>query len=328
MSQTLTPIRQLTLLHPLPDAEYARLHAAVPEVRFVRADTAADWTGAVAHADAVLLGHQGVTIDDLLGAAPGLRWIQTASAGVDRVLTPRLRASPVVVTNASGVHAVNIAEHVLALLLGFARQLPALRDAQHRQAWTTPPLPGLFEAEGQTLLVVGLGAIGGAVARKAAALGLKVTAVRRDPHGDGVPGVERTVGLDALDDELPHADHLVIALPLTAETRGLFGAERLARLRPGAYLYNIARGGIVDTGALLAALQSGHLAGAGLDVTDPEPLPPASPLWRLPQVVITSHTAGLTPNGARRLVDITLDNLLRVREGRPLRNVVDRARGY
>jgi len=327
MSLTLAPIRQLTLLHPLPDTEVERLHAVVPEVRLVRAG-ARDWVDAVAHADAVLLGHQGVTVDDLLGAAPGLRWIQTAAAGVDRVLTARLRASPVVVTNASGAHAANMAEHVMALMLGFARQLPLLRDAQQRQAWPPPPLPGLFEVEGQTALVVGLGAAGGEVARKALALGLKVTAVRRDPQAEGVPGLERTVGLAQLDEELPHADHVIVALPLTAETRGLFDAARIARMRPGAYLYNIARGALVDTAALLSALQSGHLAGAGLDVTDPEPLPAASPLWRLPQVVITCHTAGWTPNSARRLVDITIDNLLRARAGRPLRNVVDPSLGY
>jgi len=216
----------------------------------------------------------------------------------------------------------------MALVLGFARQLPLLRDAQQRHAWPPPPLPGIFEAEGQGLLVVGLGAIGGEVARKATALGLKVAAVRRDPHGEAVQGVERMVGLAELDNELAHADHVVIALPLTTETRGLFDAARIARMRPGAYLYNISRGAIVDTAALLAALQAGRLAGAGLDVTDPEPLPAASPLWRLPQVVITGHTAGSTPNSARRLFDVTIDNLLRARAGRPLRNVVDRSRGY
>jgi len=327
MTQTLAPIRQLALVHPLPDAEFERLRDAVPEVRLVRADPS-DWGRAVAQADAVLLGHHGVTVDDLLGAGPGLRWIQTASAGVDRHLTARLRASPVVLTNASGVHTVNIAEHVLALLLGFARNLPVLAAAQQRQAWREGPVPDVFEAEGQSLVVVGLGAIGGTLARKAAALGLRVTGVRRDPVGESPAGVERVVGLDALNDVLAMADHVVIALPLTPATRGLFDADRIARIRRGAYLYNIARGAIVDSDALLAALVSGHLAGAGLDVTDPEPLPPASPLWRTPGVVVTSHTSGQTPRSAHRLVDIVIDNLLRAREGRPLRNVVDTTRGY
>lgn len=327
MSQTLAPVRQLTLLHPLPDAELARLHDAVPEVRLVRAGDG-DWPAAVARADAVLLGHDTVAIDDLLGAAPGLQWIQTASAGVERHLSPRLRASRVVLTNASGVHAVNIAEHVLALLLGFARQLPHLAAAQQRREWDRSALDQRFEAEGQTLVVVGLGAIGGSIARKAAALGLRVVGVRRDAGGEAPPGVERVVALDSLDDALARADHVVIALPLTPVTKGLFDAARIARLKQGAHLYNIARGAIVDTAALLDALQSGHLAGAGLDVTDPEPLPPTSPLWRLPQVVITAHTSGVTPQASRRLVDIVIDNLLRARDGRPLRNVVDRTLGY
>jgi len=327
MTQTIAPIRQLALVHPLPDAEFERLRDAIPEVRVVRSGPT-DWGKAVAQADAVLLGHHGVTVDDLLGAGPGLRWIQTASAGVDRHLTARLRASPVVLTNASGVHTVNIAEHVLALLLGFARNLPVLAAAQQRQSWREGPVPDLFEAEGQTLVVVGLGAIGGTIARKAAALGLRVTGVRRDPVGEAPVGVERVVGLDALDAVLGAADHVVIALPLTAATQRLFDAERFARMKPGAYLYNIARGAIVDTEALLASLASGQLAGAGLDVTDPEPLPSTSPLWRMPRVVITSHTSGQTPRSAHRLVDIVIDNLLRAREGRPLRNVVDAERGY
>lgn len=328
MTHTLFPVRQLALLHPLPAAELDRVRAAVPEVRLVSAE-GPEGLRAAAGADAVLLGHQGASIDDVLGAAPGVRWIQTASAGVDRHLTPRLRASPVVLSNASGVHAPNIAEHVLALMLGFARGLPQLAQAQQRSEWRGEPPRGLFELEGQSLVVVGLGAIGAAIARKASALGLRVTGVRRDPSGERRAELARVVGLDALDGVLATADHVVIALPLTPATQGLFDAARLARVCAGAYLYNIGRGALVDTAALVDALQSGHLAGAGLDVVDPEPLPAASPLWQLrDRVVISGHTSGNSPRTVTRLVDLLIDNLLRARDGRPLRNVVDIARGY
>ncbi|KAF1049192.1 D-2-hydroxyacid dehydrogenase [Xylophilus sp.] len=323
-------LRHVGLAHPLDEAAVQRLRTAFPALRFEPVPREG-WQSAVAQADALLLGRQAVPVDALLEHALRLRWIHGVGAGVERLVTPRLRASGVVLTNSRGVHAVPIAEHVLALMLAFARQLPALLQSQQAARWIDKPLRGTFELQGQTLAVVGLGEIGGALARKAAALGLRVLAVRRRPQQGGgalPPGVERVAGLDGLDAVLAEADHVAVCLPLTDATRGLFDAARLARLRAGAHLYNIGRGALVDSAALLAALESGRLGGAGLDVTDPEPLPSESPLWRHPRVVITAHTSAASPRNGARMLDILADNLGRAARGEPLRNQVDLAQGY
>ena len=206
------------------------LKAIFPSLRFV-AVTPEDWCEAVAGADAIFLG-RGIAVDDVLAQAPKLRWIQTEGAGVDRALTERLRRSDVVLTNSSGVHGIPIAEHVLALILAFARELPALGRAQARHTWEKPQRE-IFELEGQTLAVIGLGAIGLILARKAHGLGLRVLGLRRYPDTNKPDFVERLFGSDELDSALEQADHVAICLPLTDATRGLFNATRFARMRPG-----------------------------------------------------------------------------------------------
>ncbi|HSD38543.1 MAG TPA: D-2-hydroxyacid dehydrogenase [Rhodocyclaceae bacterium] len=329
----LASLQRVALAHPRAGEDFLRLQADHPKLEFLLAN-GADWQSQVATAQAVLLGRS-LPIDELLDDAPQLRWIHTIGAGVDRLLVPRLRDSGVVLTNSSGVHAINIAEHVLALALSFARQLHVLGKAQARSEWLGPgvkgpyiPLPKVFELEGQTLAVIGLGAIGQALSRKADALGLRVLGVRRSLRGELVPGVSQHYSVEDLDAALAQADHVAITLPLTPQTQGLFNAERLSRIKKGAYIYNIGRGAIIDSEALLEALHSGHIAGAGLDVTDPEPLPPDSPLWQHPDVIITAHTSGSTPHNARRTLDIFCDNLGRSLRGEALRNVVDKQLGY
>lgn len=329
---TATPLkdalREVALASPVNDAGLGQLRHAYPSLHF-RPVTASDWREQGAAAQGLLFGRGEPGIDEWLAHAPQLRWVHTVSAGVDRLLTPRLRDSGVLLTNSRGVHAVGIAEHVLALMLAFARGLPGLLQAQREARWTPPPFQGSFELQGQTLAVVGQGAIGSALATRAAALGLRVRGVRREAGAaETLPGTAPVVGFESLDAVLAEADHVAICLPLTARTQGLFDAARLQRVKRGAYLYNIGRGAIVDSTALQQALADGRLAGAGLDVTDPEPLPADSPLWRLPQVIITSHTSGATPANAQRVLDIFLDNLGRAQRGEPLRNVVDLARGY
>lgn len=320
------PLSRIGLAHPLTAQALGRLRDAQPGLRF---DLLApgDWHAKAAHVQAVLLGRGSIPVDELLDHAPDLRWIHSVGAGVDRLVTPRLRDSGVVLTNSSGVHAVAIAEHVLALMLAFARRLPSLLASQAQSRWAQRPLQGTFELQGQTLAVLGLGAIGSALAHKASALGLRVLAVRRRP-GPPPHGVARVAGFDELDGVLREADHVAICLPLTGATRGLFDAQRLGRLKPGAHLYNIGRGAIVDSHALQLALDDGRLAGAGLDVTDPEPLPADSRLWLHPRVIITSHTSGMTPHNAGRVIDIFIDNLGRAQRGEPLRNAVDLDAGY
>jgi phosphoglycerate dehydrogenase-like enzyme len=315
-------------LHPVEAGQVQRFRDAVPGVEFLQLEGDALPKG-VERAQAAAIAWTGPHIDAILDAARGLQWLHQRGAGIDRIATPKLVASDrLVLTNGSGNHAINISEHVLALMLAFARQLPALVRAQDERQWRPPKTSTLFELSGQTLAVVGAGALGCAVGVRAAAFGMRVLGVRRTPDGTLPPGFAAMAGLADLDAVLGEADHVVITLPLTAETRGLFSTARLAAMKPGAHLYNVGRGAIVDSAALLSALRSGHLAGAGLDVTDPEPLPADSPLWSEPGVIVTAHSSGQTPSSWPRYEALLLENIRRFRAGEPLLNVVDKRLGY
>jgi phosphoglycerate dehydrogenase-like enzyme len=318
-------VTTFAFLHPIAAERLQAFRAALPGVEFLAADGTATLPSGIERAQAATIGWDFLAIDELLAAAPALRWLHLRGAGLDRILTPGLAASDVVLTNGSGNHAPNIAEHLLAMMLAFARRLPQLLGAQRERRWTSLAMDEVFELGGQTLAIVGLGAIGEELAWRAAALGMEVIGVRR--HAGG-PLPRGTTRLAPLDDALAAADHVAITLPLTPATRGLFDAARLARCKPGAWLYNVGRGPIVEPAALLAALESGHIAGAGLDVTDPEPLPAESPLWVHPRVMITAHTSGLTPRSFERYQALLLDNVGRFSRGEPLLNVVDKQQGY
>jgi phosphoglycerate dehydrogenase-like enzyme len=248
---------------------------------------------------------------------------------VDDVPLAELAARGIVVTNNSGVHAPNIAEHLMAMMLAFARQLPFLYRGQLAREWRdSTTRPRVFELSGQTLLVVGLGDIGLALAERAAAFGMRVIGTRRRPEQPAPSTVSRVVATDRLAEVLPEADHVAICLPLTAGTRGLFDAAMLTRMKPTGYLYNIGRGPIVATDALVEALANGGLGGAGLDVTDPEPLPPDSPLWAMDNVLITMHTSGGTPHYWDRALELLVANIDRYERGEELHNRVDPETGY
>ena len=315
-------------LHPIDAERLQVFRDALTGVEVLTLDGDALPPG-IERAEAAAIAWTGPPIDDILAAATRLEWLHQRGAGIDRISTPRLVASDrLVLTNGSGNHAINIAEHVFGLMLAFARQLPALVRAQDRREWRPPKASTLFELSGQTLAVVGAGALGCAVAVRAAAFGMRVRGVRRTPDGTLPPGFESMSALAGLDAVLGDADHVVITLPLTAETRGLFSTGRLAAMKRGARLYNVGRGAIVDPEALLAALRSGHLAGAGLDVTEPEPLPDDSPLWSEPGVIVTAHSSGQTPSSWPRYEALLLENLRRFQAGEPLLNVVDKRLGY
>lgn len=262
---------------------------------------------------------------ELLADAPRLRWIQTLTAGADGVSFPDLERRGIVMTNGSGIHAPNVAEHILGLMLAFARRFPTLLQNQKRHEWTER-VPQ-FELNTQTLCVVGLGDIGLALAERASAIGMRVTGVRRR-EAALPPFIEEAASLETMDRLLVEADHIAICLPLTARTGGIFDAARLSSLKHGVYLYNIGRGEIVDQNAMIDLLRSGQLAGAGLDVTDPEPLPPDNPLWDLENVIITSHTSGRSERRLDRFADLLIDNIARYCSGEPLRNIVDPVEGY
>jgi phosphoglycerate dehydrogenase-like enzyme len=265
------------------------------------------------------------------GAGARLRWVHSASAGVGAALFPEMVASDVVLTNSAGIYAEPMADTVLAMLLHFARGLDVAVRAQAERRWAKAAFAGadapVRELAETAVGIVGLGGIGRAVARRCAALGMRVRAVRR--RGSEAPeGVELLRGEGALEALLRGSDALVVAAPMTAETRAMIGARELAMLPAGAVVVNVARGGIVDEAALADALAAGRLRGAALDVFAAEPLAPASPLWGLSNVLVTPHVSGISHLFWPRQTHLLLDNLGRYLRGAPLRNTVDKTLGY
>lgn len=256
--------------------------------------------------------------------AADVTWIQAASAGVDGLLFPELVDSHVVVTNARGVFDEALAEHTLGVLLAFAKGIPAVVERQRRHEWTHGATERLI---GKRLLVVGAGPIGHAIGRVAGHLGMVVRAVARTAR----PGNEvfRAIhGADELVDACGWADVVVNALPSTPETRHAFDERVFSAMKPSARFVNVGRGATVDEAALIDVLTRRGIAGAALDVFEEEPLPPDSPLWELPQVIVTPHVAGDFAGWREAVVELFLENLERYLTGRPLRNVVDKRRGY
>ena len=263
----------------------------------------------------------------MLHGSPALEWLQTNSAGVEPYIQPGVLAGDTLLTNATGAYGLAIAEHMLGMLLELFKKLELYRDAQKSGAWQSQ---GAVKAVyGSTVLVLGMGDIGGEFAARCKALGAKVIGVRRSPRP--CPEYADEVHLlEDLDSLLPHADVVAITLPGTDATRGLMSRERLAKMKEGAVLLNVGRGFIVDTEALCDALERGHLSGAGVDVTDPEPLPPTHRLWNIPTAVVTPHISGFyhLRETHERIVGIFLENLRHFQAGEPLRNLVDFATGY
>jgi phosphoglycerate dehydrogenase-like enzyme len=261
----------------------------------------------------------------LRGAWPhagALRWIHTGSVGVDAVVSAEVAASDVVVTNTRGVFERPIAEYVLGLLLLFVKDLPRTIALQRRREWRHRETEMLG---GRRALILGAGAIARELARLLHAVGIAVDAVGRTAR-DGDPDFGHVHPASDVDLLLPSADFVILALPLTAETHGFFGADRLARMKPGARIVNVGRGALIDEEALLAALESGRLAGAALDVFASEPLPDEHPFWAMEQVVVSPHMAGDRIGWQQAAVEMFAANLRRWRAGEPLAHVVDKHR--
>jgi phosphoglycerate dehydrogenase-like enzyme len=257
---------------------------------------------------------------------PNLRWIQQDFAGSDWLQNfPDIIEKDFILTNASGVHAIPIAEHILAMMLALGRDFPYSFRKQHNRQWGRRGR--VIELEGTTLGVIGLGKIGEKTAEKAKGLNMRVLATRRNPDRSS-PFVDRMYGREGLYDLLSQSDWVVITAPLTPETRGMIGEKELMSMKKSAHLINIARGSIIQEDVLIKALQEGWIAGAGLDVFEKEPLPPDSPLWDMENVIITGHFAGSTPFYFDRVLEIFLENLKRYRSDEPLINIVDKKRGY
>ena len=260
---------------------------------------------------------------DVVPRAPRLRWIQSISAGVEELASPTLPAHGVVLTNAAGVYDPGLAESVLGFVLAFSARL--LEDARLRPGeW---PADEITLLRGTTALVAGAGSIGTEVGRLLRAVGVHVRGVARTPRPPDET-FEAIVGVEGLHAELARADHVVNVLPITAATRGLFDAAAFESMQPHAVFVNIGRGSTVDEPALIEALERGVIAGAALDVFEVEPLPTESPLWRMPNVLVSPHRAGDHERWADDVVALFVDNLERFVAGESLRNVVDVELGY
>lgn len=295
----------------------------VADVRY--APDAATLRAGIAEADALFFWRaKRAWVQDAFDGAVRLRWIQSASDGVDGLLFPALVASDVAVTNARGVFDDPIAEWVIAAIAAFTTGLHRSMRDQGTGAW----VEGRQRARlaGQRLAVVGPGPIGRATARRARAFGLSVEGVGRARRRD--PDLGYVVGPDGLRDVLARADHVLDALPLTDATRSMFDADAFAAMRPTAHFYNVGRGGTVDEAALTAALREGTIAGAALDVFAEEPLPADSPLWTFPNVIVSPHVCGDVEGWEQEVVALFVDNVRRFAAGEPLRNLVDTGAGF
>jgi len=297
----------------------------IPGLEVARATTPDEVQAQIADADI----YYGFPTADLLAKAPALRWIQSPSAGVEYVARiPELVESEIILTNTRGAHGPSIGEHVFALLLALTRRIPTCLEWQKARHWGR--IEGYRtsrEIKDSTMGIVGFGAIGRGVAQRARGFDLHLLAVDAQAV-DGGEYVEEVWPASRLPDLLERSNIVVVATPLTTETRHLLDAERLAMMQQDSYLIVVSRGGIVEEEALAAALHQGRLAGAGIDVTETEPLPPDSPLWDAPNLLITPHLAGDSREKEHRCVEILCENLTRYANGDPLVNVVDKRLGY
>jgi phosphoglycerate dehydrogenase-like enzyme len=307
---------------PVTRAWAARLAGAVPQLTVVVAESTADAARAIGEADAAF----GTLPAELLREARRLRWLQAPQAAPPAgYYYPELVAHPVTVTNFREIYNDHIAAHIMAFVLAFARGLHHYLPLQLRREWRPAPLDtGVVHLPEATALIVGVGGIGAETARVASAFGMRVLGVdaRRK---DTPPGMAELHPAEALDALLPRADFVILTVPHTPATEGFMHRARFARMKRGAFFINIGRGKTTRLDDLVAALRAGELAGAGLDVFEEEPLPADHPLWTLPGVLLTPHTAGYGPYLDERRFEILLENCRRFLADRPLRNVVDKA---
>ena len=344
MRRLVVDLRSRSAAFRLPEAAAERLRAGAPagwETVVVEAETdalsygpqapSAESLAAVPEAEAYL-GY-GMPAA-LFHAAPKLQWVHSATAGVGLLLAiPEMRDGPCLLTNSAGIYGPSIAEHVLAGVLSLCRGFDLTVDARAERRWDQEVFGTasayVREIGELRVLVVGAGGLGSAIAERFTALGARVVGLRRDPSKGCPPGFARVSGLEAIDRELPEADVVVLTAALTAATRLVMNARRLALLPAGAIVANVSRGALLDEEALVVALVGGRLRGAVLDVFAQEPLAPGSALWQLRQVVWTPHVSGVSPRRLwDRLTALFLENWHSFDGGRPLRNLVDKTLGY
>lgn len=334
------PLSTIVIAMSIPETTLAAFRAEFPEVRFrvpgeaqgvneegmIDGDSVAASPDDLREAD----GFIGWSVDAAtLANAPGLRWLHASGAGVERYDLALIAGRGLTMTNSSGVSAPNMAEHILGMMIALARRFPTLVAAQSNREWRDSETHDeVAELQGQTVLIAGIGDIGLETAKRADSFGMRVLGLRRRGDLPPPPNFEQVFAFDALPDAVAEADHVIVTLPHTPQTRGMFDAAIFAAMKTGAIIYNVGRGPVIDSGALVAALASGHLGGAGLDVTDPEPLPADSPLWAMPNVLITAHTSGATPRYWDRQGALIARIIRAFQDGDPVPNNVDLEAGY
>jgi phosphoglycerate dehydrogenase-like enzyme len=307
---------------PFKGAHWERLADAVRPDRLLRVDGEDDAALAAALAEAEIAILAG-DLDARHLAAPKLRWVHCDHAGLTRSARPEVFAGGLVVTGSAGRSGPALAEHVLMFALMLASRYPDFYEAQKRHEWRrTPDMADLCALYGRTIGILGMGHTGVELASRAKAFNMRVLGYRRRDLAPP-PGVDRMWSADrgeTIDDILREADVLALVLNLSDATHRMIGAREIGLMKRSAIIVNLARGGVLDTDALIAALEEGRLAGAGLDVTDPEPLPPGHPLWDAPNVLITPHFTAAVPDKLDRSLDVITENLRRWRAGEPMLN--------
>jgi phosphoglycerate dehydrogenase-like enzyme len=312
------------LIPTLNEEALTQLRTAAPDVELAVAENKAEALTCVAEVD----GCYGFLSPELVKAAsPRLRWVQVGSAGVESYLFPELIESDITLTNAKGVYGSHLAEHNVAFILALSRNFHLLARRQADEVWENRENLVPHEIKGETVLIIGLGGTGYDTAWRCYALGMRVVGISsgQRPHPDFI---EKAGGRERLHEFLGEADYVCVCCALTPETRHYLSDAEFAAMKATAYVTNVTRGGTIDQEALVRALQSGQIAGAGLDVTDPEPLPKGHPLWQMENVILTPHTSGHSPHSDRRILELVCENLRRFAAGEPLLNVVDKRSGF
>lgn len=317
-------MNKIAVLMNLKDEHVARIREAAPGYEVIAGKDPAVWESHLGHVE-IVAGWNKRAESALLSPQSPLKWVQHWGAGVDHLPLEQLKNKGVILTNASGVHAYPISESILALMLAFTRNIHLYVRNQMIRKWDHSGLR--LEMHGKTVGILGLGAIGCKTARLAKAFGMRVLGTRR--HAKPTPHVDTVYTLERLNEMLPLCDYVVVTLPLTPKTYHLFQAEQFKQMKSSAFFINIGRGGTVDTEALVSALRSGEIAGAGLDVFEQEPLDPEHPLWAMDNVIITPHTSGSTQHYDERAMEIFMNNLQTYIKGEvPDLNVVNYDQAY
>ncbi|WP_052195344.1 D-2-hydroxyacid dehydrogenase [Deinococcus radiopugnans] len=318
------------LVSPLYDpVTTGAVFARFPDVHFVFLPADGPLSGdaqrGLEQAEILLFGGMGKDrLSELIASAPRLRWIHTGSAGFDWVMVPEVEARGLTVTRSMDVMTIPMAEFALGVMLGHVKNMNELRDAQASRRWA-PPMHA--ELHGATLGIVGAGSIGSRLAHLARAFGMRVVATKRDPQP--LPEFDAVYAARDLDRLLGESDFVILTCPLTPETRGMMGAAQFGAMKPGAYLINLARGGLIVDADLIAALREQRIAGAWLDAFDEEPLPPGSPLWDVPGLSLSPHCSYRSPAIRGRVMENFSANLARYLRGEALQGTMRHAHlGY